>query len=296
LTYIQIGDILTGCPEEGITMSRFLNMSRQDDFEQFAATIRRLREPMKRAYLAAVDASNLSNELLDESMYRSAMAHEGNVFDLFMERPRSANPTDDARLARELHLAAEVEDMQADWQASAVVLFADDTLRRFKRRVLPKKRHRENFGKPFNDGVRLTELLWAGANAIRHVSEWDDDAELVFPYDPAKIKKRSNQERAWQNIRVFQRAFGKGIHERIREVQSWTILSTMDGLYGTHEPDYARIEEAIVGAAREIADAAGGDASQRLDAALAANGIEVVPSMPILLGRWKNASIVRSEV
>ena len=197
--------------------------------------------------------------------------------------------------ARELHLAAEGEDMQADWEASVVVLFADDVLRRYKRRVLPKGRQRESFRPTYNDGVRLTELLWAGGNAIRHVSEWDDDEELVFPYDPANIEKGSNQERAWGNIRIFQRAFGKGIHERIREMQSWAVLVTMDGLYGTHEPDYARIEQTIVKSAREIAEAAGADASEKLETALTANAIGVMPSTPILLDRWKNAGFQTSE-
>jgi hypothetical protein len=294
LTRDPAGDMLGCCPEGGYTMSRFLNMNQHDEYEQFATTVRRLREPMKRAYLAAVEASNLCNEMLHESMYRSAMAQEFNVLDMFVERPRSAYPAKDMQTARELHVGAEVEDMQADWQATVVVLFADDTLRRLKRRVLPQSRQREGFGTTYRDGVRLTELLWAGANAIRHVSEWDDDDKLVFPYDPTKIEKGSNQERAWQNILVFQRAFGKGIHERIREMQSWAILCTMDGLYGTHHPDYARVEEAIVKAAREIAEAAGGDALQRLDAALAANGIAIEPSTPVLLERWKHAALAAS--
>jgi hypothetical protein len=288
--------MLGGCLEGGSTMPRFLNLNQLEDYDQLAHALRRARSPMERAYLASVEASNLCNDMLDESMYRSAMAQEYDALDMFMERPRSADPAKDMQKARELHVAADGEDMQADWQASVVVLFADDVLRRYKRRVLPKKRQRESFGPTYNDGVRLTELLWAGGNAIRHASEWDDDEDLVFPYDPAKIEKGSNQERAWGNIRVFQRAFGRGIHERIREQQSWAVLCTMDGLYGTHEPDYARIEEAIVKAAREIAEAAGRDALERLQAALTANNVGVVPSTPILMERWKQAGLDVSQV
>ena len=272
-------------------MSRFLNMSQYNEFERLAVSLRRMREPMRRAYMSAVDASDLCNDMLDESMYRSARAHEGDVLSMFMNVPRSDDPAEDMRSAHEIHLAAEDEDGTADWQASVVVLFADDVLRRFKRSVLPAERQRECFGKTFNGGVRLTELLWAGANAIRHVSEWDDDENLVFPYDPAKIEEGSNQERAWKNIVVFQRAFGKGIHERMREMQSWAIVCQMDGLYGTHEPDYARIEEAIVQAARDIAEAAGEDAVRSLNAALKANGVSLSPSVPVLLDRWKHAVV-----
>lgn len=274
-------------------MSRFLNLNRYDEYERVAVTLRRMREPMRRAYIAAVEASNLCNDMLDESM-RRAMAHNRDALNVFRNPTRSAD-ADDMRSAHEIHLAAEDEDSTADWQASVVVLFADDVLRRFKRRVLPESRQREGFGKTYNGGVRLTELLWAGANAIRHVSEWDDDEKLIFPYDPAKIKEGSKQERAWGNITVFQRAFGKGIHERIREVQSWAIVCTMDGLYGTHEPDYARIEEVIVQAARNIAEAAGEDARQRLDAAAVANSICPTPSVPVLFDHLKHLGLQPSD-
>jgi hypothetical protein len=55
------------------------------------------------------------------------------------------------------------------------------------------------------------------------------------------------------SITVLQRAFGIGIHERIRDVVSIRVIIAVDGRLGTEPTDYARFEAAIVVAAEEIA-------------------------------------------
>jgi hypothetical protein len=194
-------------------VGRFLNFGQYDPSEQFAVTLKRSRPAIERAYLAAVEASDRCNALLDESMHRR-LNTDGALADLGLV-PATQDIAAEVQLADQLHLEAEVEDMQTDWQASVVVLFADDVLRRFTRRVLETRTALEPGYGPTYLGGSVTTLLQAGANAIRHVSEWDDDNTLAFPYDPSKIAKGSDAERAWRNIHVFQRAFGVGKHERI---------------------------------------------------------------------------------
>lgn len=247
-------------------MGRILDFTDYDAFEQFAASAIGSRSVMQRAYLAAVEASDRCNASIKESLQ---LRLQDETLELMGLVAMSGDPVAREQRARQADVDAIVEDKNADWQASIVVLFADDVLRRFSRRVLNKKPTLNNgYGPTYGGGVRLTTLLQAGANAIRHVSEWDDDEMLTFPYEAATIAKGSNADRARRNIRIFQRAFGKGVHEPIREMQSWAILCTMDGLYGTHGPDYTRVEAAVIAAARDIASESGPSAVTSLNDAL----------------------------
>jgi hypothetical protein len=102
---------------------------------------------------------------------------------------------------------------------------------------------------------------------LRHVSEWDDNEDLAFPYDAATAKS-DNAKRAIENIEILQRALGIGVHEPIRDVLSWHVVVAVDGKLGTEPPDYQRFEDALVAAARGTARARAGEAPTLLDAEL----------------------------
>jgi len=129
--------------------------------------------------------------------------------------------------------------------------------------------------------VHLTSLLRAATNTLRHLSEWDDNPKLVFPYDKKpssgvphhdktdeqKLNEKKAQE-ARRSINILGRAFGIGKNEPIRDVVSWRTLVAIDGNLGT-VPDYQRFEDAILIAAREITDEAGPESRESLEAELA---------------------------
>lgn len=62
-----------------------------------------------------------------------------------------------------------------------------------------------------------------------------------------------------ESITVIQKAFGIGIHERIRDVVSMRVIIAVDGKLGMQAPDYVRFESAIIQAAEKIA----GEADRR---------------------------------
>jgi hypothetical protein len=142
---------------------------------------------MERAYLAAIEASDKRNALMDQSIYRAALGHDGEALAMFGLAPDRR--CDDIETSRRLHLEAQDEDLASDWLASVVVLFADLALRRLERGVLAEDQIGEGYGPTYNDGVRLTTLLRVGGNAIRHVSEWDDNETLQFPYDEEQVRR-----------------------------------------------------------------------------------------------------------
>jgi hypothetical protein len=232
-------------------LARFVKLERLDPYRLFGSVLRRSRLAMAAAYDGAFDAHHRCTELVRE--------HQLAKFD-DQSSPFNAGftnvPPPQRRSQEELdqmYLDAQAEDLQADYQASVVVMFADDTLQRFASGVLGKGPGLDpGFGPRYGGDVRLTTLLRAGTNAIRHVSEWDD-SDFPFPYpDPSKpMKKRWRQP--MESISVIQRAFGIGIHERIRDIVSMRILVAVDGKLGTEPTNYGRFESAIITAAREIA-------------------------------------------
>jgi hypothetical protein len=253
-------------------MSRFLNLHRPDPYRLFAAFSRRSALGLRAAYDAAFAADMRCKELMQEERWLSARAQPlgfpvftGDIGD------DEISPLELAERREVLWAEAEAEDLQTDLQASIVVLWADDTLRRFERGVLERKpRFARGYGPTYGENVPLTTLLRAATNTLRHVSDWDDDEDLVFPYDLTVVndKDASNEvKQAYRNIAILQRAFGIGKHEPIREPVSWRVLVAVDGQRGTAPPDFARFEAAVLASAREIAAEAGG--SELLEAALA---------------------------
>lgn len=255
-------------------MASFVKMEWLDPYELLASRLRLSRRPMTLAFDEAFRAYTLCHEILREARWAQ---FDGSVPELYWqavsgERDFAQPDYDFERRQYE----AQVEDNLSDWQASLVLLFADDALQDFARGVLGKSHNTlDGYGPAYTDTtnsgrpVHVTTLLRAGTNAIRHVSEWDTP-RLPFPY-PAK----GNCENDWQravvrNIDVIQRAFGLGIHERIRDVVSMRVLIRIDGTLGTPgiQPDYSRVEAAIIAATRDMARKAGGDATARLEAAI----------------------------
>ena len=192
----------------------------------------------------------------------------------------------DASHKSSIFAEAQAEDLLADQQASILVLWADDALRRFARGILNKApTFNKGYGMKYgcwtelNVPVPLTTLLRATTNTLRHVSEWDDNNALIFPYDDFKTKSKAevelltDQQRreesaaklALGNIKILRRAFGLGVTERIRDVVSWRCLVAIDGYLGTHEPNFQRFEDAVVLAAREMTAEVGPKSTKFLD-------------------------------
>lgn len=237
-------------------MSRFVRMETHDPHVTFAATLRRLRPAVERAYYAAFAASDASNDSL--KAYQWASFDDSYADELMGEVFPRIEP---ASVDREvLYANAIAEDLHCDMQATIVVLFADDLLHRFARKILGKKIGLDGYG-PLYRGVHLTSLLRVTTNCVRHVSEWED---LSFPYRELKAAESNDEHKAIQNIEVLQKAYGIGKHERVRDFVSWHTVVTIDGLYGTNPPDYKRFEDALVEGARDIAKAAGPQAEERL--------------------------------
>jgi hypothetical protein len=229
---------------------------------------------MKGAYDGAFAAHHRCTELLREHQWASY----DETLDPFSGAAQFTGATPRQRPSRaqldRMYVDAQAEDLQADYQASIVILFADDTLQRFAKGVLGKAPGLEpGYGPAYREGVRLTTLLRAGTNGIRHVSEWDD-SDLPFPYpDLSALPKKSRWRQPIDSITVIQRALGIGIYERVRDVVSMRVIIAVDGKLGTEPTDYARFEAAMVAAAEEIARAAdhldpGFNATARLKAAL----------------------------
>ena len=255
-------------------MSQFLKLDHLDPFESFAAVVGRSRLAMSAAYEAAFAAHERCRKALEDHRWGSAARIGAFGFPVFAnERSSAAAAVGDEDLRR-LWLDALAEDFQSDQQAAPVILVADHTLQRFAKGVLGKAPGvASGFGPTYGgyrgEPVSLTSLLRAATNALRHVSEWDDDPNLQFPYPaPADSEKGSKKPQALQSIYVLQRAFGIGLHEPIMDVVSMRVLVAVDGLFGTSTPAYARFESAVIQAADQIALEASGDAQGRLRGAL----------------------------
>lgn len=259
-----------------LLMPRFLKLDTLDPYELFASTMRTSRFAMRNTYAAAFDAHLRCSDLLRKHQW--SQIDTDNVFEQIglydSGLPRRPGPSR-AELDR-MYAQAYAEDLQADHLAGVLLLFADDALQRFAKGVLGVAPGPSNgFGPQYGDHrgkVNLTTLLRAGTNAIRHVSEWDD-----YPWNTLHPRKvyptleectNEKERRILENIVVFQKVLGYGIHERIRDVQSMRILIQIDGRFGTEDPDYDRFEEGVLAAAREIASASGPEALFCLQSAL----------------------------
>lgn len=245
-------------------MPRMLRMERLDPYETFGASLRAARHALRVAYEEAWKASDRCNELQNTVLHEQLS--DPDPFEM-AGFPSLREPRADVEDLDRMWVQAYAEDLHADHQAGVVLLFADDALQRLAKGALNLRAApgiKTAFGRHYS-GVRLTALLKAGTNAIRHASEWDE--ELQIPYPQAE-QRTSRQRQQMESIEVLQRVLGVGISEPIREAHSWKILSLLDGKYGTEDPDFARVESAVVGAAKEIAASAGSDGEARLNAAL----------------------------
>ena len=99
--------------------------------------------------------------------------------------------------------------------------------------------------------VHLTALLRAVTNAIRHVSEWDDDQTLLFPYD---LNEQKDKKQQLDSIRIMQKVLGYGVTERIHIAPAFDILAMIDGQWWSRKtpPDFGRFDEAVQVAAAQI--------------------------------------------
>ncbi len=251
-------------------MPRFIAIDRLNPHQLFAATLRRSRYSMQIAYGEAFRASNQCNALVNQALRTQVDPQDFFPYGERAVVPNSALP--EVGYVDRLYSEAQAEDIQADRQSSILILFADDALWRYARVLLGKPpsidpANLREYGAAYG-GVKLTSLLRAGTNAIRHVSEWDDRYKRLPYPELSALCKKSEDYQPMQSIDILQRAFGIGRHELIRDVVSWRIVVAVDGLYNSAEADYLRFESAIVSAAREIADAGPRDSASMLETEL----------------------------
>jgi hypothetical protein len=273
-------------------MSRYLNFGSSDPYQLLGATLRRSRPGLQVAHKAAFEADARCGQLQREELFLGfKQSSHGLPFmgDASLPDGDPRSLTDIVARRDEISADAQAFDLLADQQAAIMILWADDTLRRFARGVLKRAPNlKKGYGMTYGCWpalavpVPLTTMLRAATNTIRHVSEWDENSALVFPYDDFKPKSKAEKkllneqnrndenaaEQAIENIKILRVAFCIGVSERIRDVVSWRTLVAMDGYLGTHAPDYQRFKNAIVTAAREMANEAGPASRALLETAL----------------------------
>jgi len=211
----------------------FARLHKANPIPLFRATWKFSRRSLILAYDAAFEAAERRNEFLE-----SMRGPEG--------------------LSEESRVAAYAEDIVAHQQAGVVLLAADNALWRLSRSLLPIGDAKAGYGPSYNNGVRLTTLLRATTNAIRHVSDWDDDADredgerrkLYFPYD----SPQNEGQQALTSITVIMDALGYGTHERIWIAPSFDVLVTLDGTWysGRTKADFSKFEAAVQEAESQI--------------------------------------------
>lgn len=286
-------------------MSGFVRLDGPDPYELFGAQFRRSRFALQTAYDEAFAAWDRRSELLKEHAWSSGYGG--------MEIPwLSATGTETRELPQatldRMWDEALAENVQADSQASIVLLVADDALQRFARGVLSDQRRAAGYGPaygaPYKGLVKFTRLLRAGTNAIRHVSEWDDlPWRDYYPwpvggnvYPPLEYCKQLEREAraaldecvdrderktadarlrivasmrlAMKSIDIFQRLFGIGVNALIRDPVSFHIITTVDGRLG-NDTSYSRFEAVMLATARDIASQRGPEAVAKLEEQLA---------------------------
>jgi hypothetical protein len=246
-----------------VDMSRFVNLGNHDPYRLFAAVLARSRRGMEEAFYAAFAADARCSQLMKEEQLLSISITPTAIGATAVETP-VARALEYGAMSEErtsLRVAAQAEDL-------IVVLWADNILQRLARGVLGKRSNSsDGYGPRYGsaqDPVPFTSMLRAATNTLRHVSEWDDNEELCFPYEESTATS-FNAKMAIQNIRILSRVFGLCKNERIRDVVSWRLLVAVDGKLGTQPPDYRRFEKAVLAAAREIAAAAGDESIHRLE-------------------------------
>ena len=247
-------------------MGSFVKLEWLDPYELFASKLDLSRRPMALSFNEAFAAFRRCHSILHDLQWADFNCEEGWLTEGDAEAAQTQLDPG------ALQYQAQVEDNSADWQASVVLLFADDALQSLARGVLRDHKSLDGYGPEYldvtNSGrpVRLTTLLRAGTTAIRHVSDWDTP-EMPFPYRrPEEADERWQQ--ALQNIDVINRAFGIGTSGRIRDFVSMRVLIRVDGTLGDKdtEPSYARFERAMIEAATDIARKANG--AERLERSL----------------------------
>ena len=256
-------------------VTRFIKLERQDPYRLFASSLDAARLGMSNAYYAAFESYVRCSDLLKEHEW--SQIDTDDLFEqLGLYDSRLRRPTASQEELQRMYADAQAEDLQADYLAGILLLFADDTLQRFAKGVLGVAPGLgPGYGAEFGTHrgkVRLTALLRAGTNAIRHISEWDDYRwEIEHPgkvYPTLPECKNDYERQIMKNIVVFQNVLGWGLNERIRDVQSMRILIQIDGRLGSDPPDYDRFEQALSATAHEIARAKDENAVARLEAEL----------------------------
>jgi hypothetical protein len=219
-------------------MTAFVRPSKAPPIELFASMIRFSRPSLEAAYYSAFEAARARNAEMDRFM---------------LDPLRGVELTHEE--AERSHIEAYRQDIRADQQSMIVLFVLDDSLQRLGRTLLGKAPGiARGFGRLYN-GVPLTTLLRATTNCVRHVSEWDDNENLKYPYDVLDETDR-DIKMAIGNIRVLQEALGVGRHENIWAAPCFHVLAILDGKFGTEAANYDRLESAVMLAAREIVEAA----------------------------------------
>jgi hypothetical protein len=127
---------------EASNVSRFVKLEQLDPYRLFGSVVKRSRRGMKAAYDAAFTAYGRCNRLLDEHHWSRIDSDDaffvqlGSTHREWGLRPRRTRPS--AEKLERIYAEAQAEDLQADYQASIVLLFADDALQRSARGVLGK--------------------------------------------------------------------------------------------------------------------------------------------------------------
>jgi len=254
-------------------MSRFVRLTKLTPIEQFISDLVIGRPSYEEAYRNAWAATKQANRLMTQAdMAQFVEPDHTDPFGVSWLHPYT--PSVDTAA---LHRQAQEQDRRADLQAKLVIDCADQSLRRLAYALkLNRKRVACGFGKLFN-GVPLTVLLQHTMNCSRHVGQWDDNLQLVVPYDQVRTTD-ADTKRAIVSIEILQRALGLGLHERICEAPCWTVLKIFDGKFldgklGESEPDYSRFEAEVIRAAREIIGEAVPQVLSDFDARLLSNAV-----------------------
>jgi hypothetical protein len=119
-------------------MSRFLKLDRLDPYRLFGSVLRRSRLGMKAAFDEAFAAHARCSELLKRHQWLS-FDESRDVFAAFRHSRNGRKPTATPGDLEQMYPDAQAEDLQADYQASIVVLFADDALQHFAKGLFGKK-------------------------------------------------------------------------------------------------------------------------------------------------------------
>ena len=252
-------------------MTRFVKLDTLDPYVLFATVVNHSRNGLTVAFDKAFTAYGHCTSLLHEWQWGQAAFGAGRS----AHYPRELTPEELGKL----YVDAIAEDIAADLHAAVIVLFADDVLQRFAKGLLGSAPGLvPGFGPTYN-GVALTTLVRAASNAVRHLSEWDDNKRLTLPYpDPSEIPTNSPLRKPLQNIAVIKKATGIGYHERVRDTISMRALIAIDGTLGNASdgPSYRRIEAAVIAGARAIADYAEESSSRNRARSLLENALKSV--------------------